>query len=372
MISIQHALPCQIPGTQRSVTSWHFGVPGSGPKAYLQAGLHADEWPPMLVAHHLKQQLTLLEDAGAITGEIVLVPMVNPIGLSQQWQGHALGRFDLADGRNFNRGYPYLAAQVQQAVAPLLGDDPAHNVRVMRSAVAAALQDEVAATEAEALKHWAMTQAADADIVLDLHCDTEAVMHVYTGTPNAERGLQLARLLHAEALIVSVVSGDHPFDEALARIWWEAAAAFAGRFPLPSSCFAATVELRGQTDMTHAMAHDDARNLLQFLALQGVLRMPPFALPEARCAATPLEAVEPIVATQGGLVVHLKQLGQRVAAGEPIIELIDPLTDKTHTLCATYPGVLFARATNRFVAAGTRLAKIAGTTAFRSGPLLSE
>lgn len=372
MIAIQHPLPAQIPGTQHSVTSWHFGCAGTGPKVYLQAGLHADEWPPMLVAHHLKLQLSALELAGAITGEITLVPMVNPIGLAQQFQGQPLGRFDLADGRNFNRGYPYLSAQVRNRIAAALHDDAGANVRMIRSALRDALRDMPPQTESAALKYWAMEQAIDADIVLDLHCDTEAVLHVYTGTPHASRGLRLARVLHADALIVSRESGDHPFDEALARVWWEMADEFEGRFPVPLSCFSATVELRGQQDMTHAMAQRDAQRLIQFLSLEGVIQMAPFELADARCRATPLEAVEPLIATQSGLVLHLKQVGDHVLAGEPIIELLNPLTDETQTLCATFGGRLFARTTNRFVSAGARLAKIAGVTPFRSGNLLSE
>ena len=372
MIVIEHPLPGQIPGTRRSITSWHFGRAGQGKKAYLQAGLHADEWPPMLVAYYLRQQLAALEAAGAITGEIVLAPMVNPIGLAQQFQGHALGRFDLADGRNFNRGYPHLSSQVRARIEAELGSDASANVALVRATLREALAQEAVPSEAHAMKRWAMQQAVDADIVLDLHCDTEAVLHVYTGTPHAERGMILARLMGAAALIVASESGDHPFDESLARVWWESAAHFAGRFPIPHACFAATVELRGQADMTHALAQRDANQLLRFLAHEGLLTLPAFELPSALCVATALEAVEPLVATQSGLVVHLKELGDDVAAGEAVIDLIDPLSDCTQTLRATYGGVLFARATNRFVATGTRLAKIAGTTAFRTGPLLSE
>ena len=41
------------------------------------------------------------------------------------------------------------------------------------------------ATETEALKRLLQSLALDADVVLDLHCDNQAVLHVYTGTPLA-------------------------------------------------------------------------------------------------------------------------------------------------------------------------------------------
>ncbi|MEE9475568.1 MAG: succinylglutamate desuccinylase/aspartoacylase family protein, partial [Roseateles sp.] len=81
-----HELPGASAGTTRRLRSLHFGRGASGHKAYLQASLHADEVPPMLVAQALSERLQLLDAAGAIDGEIVLVPMANPIGLAQDLQ----------------------------------------------------------------------------------------------------------------------------------------------------------------------------------------------------------------------------------------------------------------------------------------------
>ena len=49
-----HALISPAPGTQRELVSLHYGQPGGAAKAYIQASLHADELPGMLVAHHLR------------------------------------------------------------------------------------------------------------------------------------------------------------------------------------------------------------------------------------------------------------------------------------------------------------------------------
>ena len=46
-------LPTQHLGTTRSITVHRYGSPAARPKAYIQAGLHADEIPGMLCAHHL-------------------------------------------------------------------------------------------------------------------------------------------------------------------------------------------------------------------------------------------------------------------------------------------------------------------------------
>ena len=67
------------------LTTLHFGTPGARPKVYIQASLHADEVPAMLVAHTLRKQLEQLDSEGKIPGEIILVPSANPIGLSHRW-----------------------------------------------------------------------------------------------------------------------------------------------------------------------------------------------------------------------------------------------------------------------------------------------
>ena len=50
-------LPTQHLGTTRTVTVHRYGDPSARPKVYIQAGLHADEIPGMLSAHHLIARL---------------------------------------------------------------------------------------------------------------------------------------------------------------------------------------------------------------------------------------------------------------------------------------------------------------------------
>jgi predicted deacylase len=370
MIALRHTLPLSMPGTEHHIVSWQFGKPGARPKAYLQAGLHADEWPPMLIMHHLKRLLIQLEADGALNGEIIAVPSANPIGLAQIVHGVPFGRFNLADGRNFNRGYPALGAAVDEIVARQLTADADGNVASIRVAMRQALAAETVTDEAQALKQWLMSQACDADIVLDLHCDNEALMHVYAGTDHPRVGMSLAMLTGALALLTATESGDHPFDEAVAASWAHLARRYTARFPIPCACFSATIEFRGQTDLSHELASGDAMHLIQFLSLQGLLTLTPFELPAPLCEATPLDAVETITAPHAGLVVPVQPLGSRAQPGEIVAELIDPITGRVTVLVAHRPGLLFARTSQRYVAAGCRVAKLAGVTSFQKGNLL--
>src|SRR5262249_54208541 len=123
------------PGTQRYLLAHRYGRPGARPKAYLQASIHADETPAMLVAHHLMRLLDAADAQGAITGEIVLVPVANPIGLSQSLNDHLLGRHEASGGGNFNRSWPDLYPTLLDRLAGKLGSDAARNIELVRTAL---------------------------------------------------------------------------------------------------------------------------------------------------------------------------------------------------------------------------------------------
>ena len=98
MKTIKHPLLSTYVGTDREIVSFHYGDYTVGQKIYIQASLHADELPGMLVAHHLRRRFAELETAGKIRGEIVVVPVANPVGLAQTMLRSQVGRFEMATG----------------------------------------------------------------------------------------------------------------------------------------------------------------------------------------------------------------------------------------------------------------------------------
>ncbi|MYM33916.1 deacylase [Duganella sp. FT94W] len=378
MHAITHSLSVAGAPAAYTLTSFHFGTPGGGKKVYIQGSLHADEVPGMLVAQCLRQELLALEAAGKISGEIILVPAANPIGLAQALHGAAFGRFDLTTGVNFNRGYKHVANTLKTSLEGLLGPDAAANVALIRQHARAAIADWQPATDAETLKKTLMTLAIDADIVLDLHCDNEAVLHLYAGTPLAEAIAPLSAILGSHATLLAYEAGGEPFDEACSRLWWDLDRHFEHRYPIPPACLSTTVELRGEQEVSYALARQDAAGLLQFLTLNGVLhaddpaaRAAAAVLPAPLCAATPLEGVEPLYAPHAGILVYTRALGERVAAGDAIADLIDPVSGATTVLRAAVEGVFFARSAHRHVIRGMNVGKVAGARAYRAGDLLS-
>ena len=357
------------PGQRQRLTALRFGQPGRGPKATIQAALHADEVPALLVAQQLRSLLAGLEAQGQLLGEVILVPYANPIGLAQHLLGQHQGRFDLRDGINFNRRVPDLSAAVIAAVAGRLGADEAANAALVRQALRSAAAELSASDPVSDLKHRLLQWAVDSDIVLDLHCDSEAALHLYALTPQAELAAELGALLGAQAILLATESGDSPFDEACSRPWLQLQQHHPGH-PLPLGCFSTTVELRGEADTDHALAAQDAQGIVEFLRRRGVLAGPPAPLPSPSCRPTPLAASEPITAPRAGVVVFHVAPGTLVEAGAVIADLVDVDSGAVEPLRSQSAGVLYARVARRWATPGLRLAKIAGTTLARTGKLL--
>ncbi len=372
MKTVHHSLTQGTPGVSIELQSLHYGTPGKGPKATLQAALHADEIPGLLVAHHLRARLAALEAEGRIVGEVVLVPVANPIGLAQRVLQSVEGRFDLTSGENFNRHYADLFDTVAGQVDGKLTFDPTHNVALIRDALREAAAALPARGTLESLRRTLLGLSIDADIVLDLHCDSQAVMHLYTETSVWPQVEPLARFLGAQAALLAEVSGDHPFDEACSTIWPRLAARFGSATPIPSACVAVTVELRGEADVAHEFAERDAQALIDYLAWQGVISGAPAALPPALCEATPLAGSIPVNAPHGGVIVYVREPGAMVAAGERLADLIEPMTGLVTPLLSPVDGVFYARETRRFVPAGAGVLRVAGREALRQGNLLTS
>lgn len=359
-------LPSMTPGTRRHLVVHRFGRGGARPKVYLQAAIHANEMPGTLALHHLLPLLAEAERRGRVRGEIVVAPAVNPIGLAQVLGNNHLGRYEFIGRDNFNRNWIDLSAAVAERLQGRLGENAQENVARIRQAALAALAAMRPATELQALRVEVMKLSVDADIVLDLHCDLQAVLHLFISRCDWPGPAEtLAADLGAQATLYN-----DPWPEALtfsgvhSALW----ARLAERFPaaaIPQACFAATVEYRGQHDANHRLASADAGNLYRFLVRRGALagRAGPLARLKAR--ATPIAGMDVGYAPRTGVVVYSVPAGARVRRGQPVCEIIDPWDARgvraRRALRARTDGILFSRKPDgRLTWPGAVLFRIAG------------
>ncbi len=375
MLRQDHLLFQDSIGVQTQITSFHFGQAGARPKVYIQASLHAEEIPGMLTAHHLLQKLKQADTQGLIQGEIVVVPVCNPIGLAQRVDFKPMGRFELSTSENFNRHYPHLTADVWQMVKERLSPNVDLNTAVIRKAAAQVLANWPAPTQLQSLRKTLLQLALDADVVLDLHCDCEAELHMYLEDDCWPALEPLSRLLKSKAVLLAKGSGVQCFDECLSGFWRELAELAQGLatpLPVAQACASTTVELRGEADVNHEYASQDAQAIYTYLEYLQVLQSKQAVtqLPAAVCQPTPLAGSQTVRTPVAGILVFIAPLGTVLKPGDVVAEVINPITGNVHQLNAEVEGVYYARTRDCYAKANDDVANIAGAIAFKTGNLL--
>ena len=359
-------------GTRRELTLYRYGFAGVGAKVYLQAGLHADEMPGVLVLQHLMTLLDEAERYGGVMGEVLVVPAANPIGLSQWTHQRPQGRQDAETLQNFNRAYPELSLLIGDDLEGKLTVSEAENMRLIRRAFRAGLARMTPRSDVQEQQIALLNWSCDADYVLDLHCDHFAVMHLYASTARPEITALLCRSVGAKLALIQDLSGGNAFDEAHTVPWKQLRARYGDRFPIPAGCFSSTLEYRGQFDVEDRLAVQDAGNLMTFLAAIGIVRgwneKPEY--PDA--LHRPLGGAADVFAPQGGVVSWLAHPGDTVAAGQTLAHVTDPVSRRCLSVTAPEAGLLFRTELWRSCLRGQSLAHVAGEKIVRTGDLLSD
>lgn len=365
------------PGAVTEFTYYVIGPADAPEKVHLQAALHADEHPGTMVLHHLLPMLRQADDRGLLRARFTVMPIVNPLGLGQQSLRHHIGRYDTNTGINYNRRWPDLYTLLRTQLAGRLGDDERFNVNLIRAAVARWIDAQVPRTAAEQLRLLVLREAHDADFVLDLHCDDDSLIHIFTSPELMPELQDLADWMGAAATLTAADSGGGSFDEVLPQLYRKVAQANPGK-PVPMASATATLEYRGQADVFDTNGADDARRLWGFLCGRNLIDADAGAPPSRSPGATPLEATEFVRLDRAGLVAYRVELGERVSKGQPVADLIaldgpEAYIARTPILAGT-DGFVLSRRLHKYAPRGASIMKIVGTTvlASRKGAYLLE
>ncbi|MEH6446739.1 MAG: succinylglutamate desuccinylase/aspartoacylase family protein [Oceanospirillaceae bacterium] len=350
------ALKSPSPGTRRFLTVHTFESNKEGPKVYLQAALHADEWPGLLALQHLLESLIDLDKEGKLRGTIVVVPYANPIGMDQKINGTVLGRQSFSAEGNFNRHWPDLS----NVVTDLMENKQSVSVAKIRSALLASVAQLPTHTPLNQLKATLLSLSIDADYVLDVHCDSEALVHIYGNYRHQEQLAVLAQYMRSPVILLEDEPGGSPFDAAHVLPWIAAE-----KNGIAASCFSTTIELRGFADVSDELAIQDAQGLLGFLASQGVVDIEKKTIAPFMSTATNLDAVDSVMAPSSGIISWKVSVGDVVKKQQLIAEIVDiesenPQNSRTPIYSRTC-GMLFARAMGKLVSEGDNVGKIAGS-----------
>lgn len=353
------------PGAEFSLPVYEFGHSKLGPKIYLQAGMHADEHPGMLVLHHLMEWLEKAETENQLAAHFVILPVVNPLGLTHITHHHHYGRYHLNNGLNYNRGWPNFAdiLSSQEGFAEALCQDAEANKATVRSFLSQWLARCAPASALDQNRHIVMSYCYDAEMVLDLHCDDVALNHLYIVPQNLPRYQGLADRMNSQATLTAENSGGGSFDEIWTGLWIDLQSRFPD-VPWPEPVLSCTLEYRGQADVFDDISSQDARGLFDFFCDEGLVTMPPSTARTPSVPATDLAACEVLRVTQSGLIAYHVKLGDKVKKGDVVADLIlldgaNPARERIPIKAGT-SGILFSMMASKYVWPGTSIAKIAG------------
>ncbi|HIC79729.1 MAG TPA: hypothetical protein EYP07_02025 [Kiloniellaceae bacterium] len=218
--------------------------------------------------------------------------------------------------------------------------------------------------------------AVDADLVWDLHCDDEALMHLFLIPEHWPQAADFAADLGCRAVLLAEDSGGNSFDETFSTPWTRLAKHYP-QHPIPAACLAATVELRGFADVDDATAARDAQALFHSLQRFGVVAGDPPPPPTLRCQATRLDATDSVRAPATGVLAYTVQLGDDVEAGDVIAWIVDPTAVPEQArlpVTTRASGLVLSRRTQRYARPGMPIAKVVGEDALphRQGDYLLE
>jgi predicted deacylase len=374
---VSKTLVGDTPGRSTELNYFRIGPQDADRKVYLQAALHADEQPGIMVLHHLLPLLRDADVAGELKARFVLFPMVNPLGMGDIEFGQHQGRYNRGTGVNHNRDWPVLYDAVGEGLSAKLGKDADDNIRVVR----AALRDwATSLPRVTALQQWrqcVISEACDADYVFDLHCDDDSLLHIFSVPQLADNMQQLANWSGAAATMLAEDSGGGSFDEVWPAIWLRLARECPDK-PLPLSVVSCTLEYRGQIDTFDALNRQDAHNLYGYFQEQGLIGGAPLGQKSAARAGTDLRATQYLRSPRAGLLAYRVELGDWVEKGDCIAELIqldgDGAFEQRTPLLAEVSGQVISRKINKYVWAGANVSKIVGDEVLesRTGKLLSD
>ena len=318
---ISKTLVGDTPGRSTELIYFRIGPKDAARKVYLQAALHADEQPGIMVLHHLLPLLRAADIAGELNALFVVFPMVNPLGMGDIEFGQHQGRYNRSSGLNHNRDWPVLYDAVGDGLAAKLGNDADENIQSVRSALRDWAASLPRVTAFDQWRQCVIAEACDADYVFDLHCDNDSLLHIFSIPQLADNMQQLANWTGAAATLLAEDSGGGSFDEVWPAIWLRLARECADK-PVPLPVVTCTLEYRGQGDTFDHLNRQDARNLYGYFQEQGLIGGTSLGAKGDAPAGTDLRATEYLRAPQAGLLAYWVELGDRVEKGDRIADLI--------------------------------------------------
>ncbi|GAB4185250.1 MAG: M14 family metallopeptidase [Coleofasciculaceae cyanobacterium] len=337
-----------------------------GKKAYLQANLHGAEIVGNAVIHQLIDFFMTLDD-NQMTGEIWLVPVCNPLSTNQRTHYFSTGRFNVHDGKDWNRIFwdyekecEDLDAFAQSQVNLDLADIRKNYLERILSSFSKQLAKIHAPSGlpfSERYRYHLQSLCLDANYVIDIHSSSnQAIDYLYCFQSREESA---KAFLLDYGTLMNDYDGD-AFDEAFMKPWLalEKGLAELGKdikFDIESW----TLELGSGMQMNPDSVKKGVLGIKNYLAQKGILELSDFPLASTTSHLvnfTDKSQIKKYYAPAGGMIRSRVELGSLIKEGQLLYQLISfnkqAELPRIIDICAEADGVVFDVSTNSAVHEG--------------------
>ncbi len=303
-----------------------------GKKVYLQANLHGAEIVGNAVIHQLIEFLLTLDDKD-VSGEIWLVPVCNPFSTNQRTHFFSTGRFNIYDGKDWNRIFwdyekecqdleTFVKSQLELELS-IIRNNYLQKIQEGFEKLSEKINSPSRVPFNELYRYHLQSLCLDADYAIDIHSSSNQAIDYIYGFRGREESAK-AFLLDYE-IWLNEYDGD-AFDEAFIKPWLALEDGFEkqGRsikFDIESW----TMELGSGMQMNPESVAKGVLGIKNYLAQKWILSIPGFPLAE-----TANHQVNFVRKTQlkkyysptGGMIQNRVSLGTHVKANEILYQII--------------------------------------------------
>ncbi|NCN27372.1 hypothetical protein GW915_07330 [bacterium] len=344
-------------GQEQFVNSYIFEGSEDLPRVYIQANLHGAETQGNAVIAILIEFFK----ANPPLGTVQLIPMVNPLGINQKVGTHTYGRYHPAEGENYNRAYQDISLQID--FDGLIEDFSGLSIGELDDRFKTLIQESLNKKRVE-LSQYGLSynqqlclllqqQASKADIVLDLHCDTQSIEHVYA----ASFELDKAKDLEFPVIYEIPEKFGGALDEACFMPWVNLSKAL----NLPNPVESYTLELGCEELWDSSLAAEQGGRILSFLAKRGVVAGGDSLKSEpVESFVAKLEKLRKYRSPVGGNIEYYKKPGERVKVGDLLAKIhsFDQNGLKSHSIAARRSGLVMAHLSTSICLEGMKVIQV--------------
>ncbi|HNH28226.1 MAG TPA: succinylglutamate desuccinylase/aspartoacylase family protein [bacterium] len=330
----------------------------SVPSAYIQSGMHGAELQGTAVIDFLIRFFTDHPPKGTVT----LVPAANPYALNNKTGEYTQGRFDPTYGDNWNRLYWDAlnnedGIDIENLVKTIRSDAQNSIQKILRHELIRKLEQQLQKplTEMGYGRKLALTlqrMAVEADSVLDLHCASHSVRHVYA----PEYARQTVRYLNIPYVLFIPNLFAGAMDEAVFCPWWT----LSQKLSVPCPVEAYTIELGNQEAYSAKDAHGDAMGIINYLVQRGTCDP---IKPKGRDSAESifacrLQDYKTIFSPTGGLCEFSTVTGGIVPAQEPLAVILTKAGNEKISVALPYDCIPIVQYSSAALHQGVELLKV--------------